>query len=188
MNERTSTMRAALTSILALTLAACTGSASGTKAGGSGGGGGGAGGSTGKDGGGLQIKQDAGAPPTGAGTPIKFCNALALEGNMNLRLILNIGEPAVKLTADSGGCSTMPGTACQTIPPGDHAVVVTDDAGEMIFSGMATIGAGEQWMVLATLDRMTMQPTLLGGALKAGYTCATIDPFMPPPGDAGAGN
>jgi len=196
MNERSSTARAALTLILsALALVACDGgSKNSTKTGGSGGG---AGGSGGKDGGGLtQPDAGGGGGATGAGTPIKFCNALALQGNQNLRLTLKLGEEPLLLSADSGGCSTAPGATCKTITPGIVKVVLADDADMPIAEGTVTIGAGEEWMVLATLDRMTMEPTVVGGALKAGYTCATLNPFMPPDGgtpnppvgDAGAGN
>lgn len=173
MNERGSTARAALWLIPALALVACTGSASNTPKGGDGG----------------TNKLDGGSADTGgtaSGATIKFCNALALEGNMNLRLIMKVGEPPVELVADSGNCSTPVGSACKPIPVGMHQVMVTDDKGEGFAMGSMTVMAGQQVIMVATLDDMS-KPTVEGGALKAGFTCAMFDPFEAvPPGDGGS--
>jgi len=163
MNERGSTARAALWLIPALALVACTGSAGNTK----------------PDGGSVDTAVAAGAT-------IKFCNALALEGNMNLRLIMKVGEPPVELVADSGACSTPVNAACKPIPVGMHQVMVTDDKGEGFAMGSMTVMAGQQVIMVATLDDMS-KPTVEGGALKAGFTCAMFNPFEAvPPGDGGS--
>jgi hypothetical protein len=49
-------------------------------------------------------------------TSIKFCNALALQGNQNLKLTLNVAD--LVMVADSGTCSTPVGAACRTVAGG----------------------------------------------------------------------
>ncbi|HXU83155.1 MAG TPA: hypothetical protein VN914_17290 [Polyangia bacterium] len=213
MNERTpKKLLLALSLVPALVLAvACGGSSSsspnppvnpGGGAGGGGGGGGlsfgGMGGGGAGGGGGINLggNKDAGASGGSGGgaggggggsigtgsTSIKFCNALALQGNQNLKLTLNVAD--LVMVADSGTCSTPVGAACRTVAGGAMVPVsLADDTGQLIAQGTVNIGMGEQWMMLATLDNM-MQPTVVGGALKAGYTCSSVDPFAAPDGGA----
>jgi hypothetical protein len=139
--------------------------------------------------------KDAGAD-AGPSAQLKFCNALALQGNGNLRLSLQVGDPPVVMTANSGECSTPTGSPCKLVPVGMMVPVrLVDDMAEEVLSGTAPIKAGEQWMMLATLGN-DMLPTLKIGTLKPQYMCSTIDPFMAPDGgmmmeppspDAGAG-
>jgi hypothetical protein len=181
MNERISAARMALALILPLAVAACSGSSDGK--------------ASGNDGG----SKDSGAagdanPTTGGTAQIKFCNGLSLQNNGNLRLSLQVGDPPVVMTANSGECSTPTGTPCKTVPAGMNPVHLVDDMNQDVASGTVTIGAGEQWMMLATISNTTGGPTVIGGALKAQYTCSTVDPFMVPDGgmepvtpDGGAG-
>jgi hypothetical protein len=138
--------------------------------------------------------KDAGAD-AGPSAQLKFCNALALQGNGNLRLSLEVGDPPVVMTANSGECSTATGSPCKLVPVGMMVPVrLVDDMAEEVASGTVAIKAGEQWMMLATIGNNNL-PTVIGGALKAQYTCSTVDPFMipdggvmePPSPDAGAG-
>jgi len=212
MNERTpKKLLLALSLVPALVLAVACGSSSsspnppvnpGGGAGGGGGGGGltfgGMGGGGAGGGGGINLggNKDAGASGGSGGgaggggggsigtgsTSIKFCNALALQGNQNLKLTLNVAD--LVMVADSGTCSTPVGAACRTVAGGPMVPVsLADDTGQLIAQGTVNIGMGEQWMMLATLDNM-MQPTVVGGALKAGYTCSSVDPFAAPDGGA----
>jgi hypothetical protein len=179
MKER-STARAALCLIPALALAACTGSASNSNAKP------GDGGTTSKLDGGKGDSAGGGGPV--GGSAIKFCNALAREGNANLRLILKVGDPPVELIADSGGCSTTANAACKTVAPGMALMVnITDDMDMPFATGMIDIAADKQYVMVATLDDTTGKPTVEGGSLKPGFSCAMFDPFMPGPApDAGA--
>jgi hypothetical protein len=129
---------------------------------------------------------DAGPGDTGGGgtAQIKFCNALALQNNGNLRLSLQVGDPPVVMTADSGQCSTPTGSPCNTVPAGINSVHLVDDTNQEFASGTVTIAAGEQWMMLATINNTTGDPTVIGGALKPQYTCSSVDPF---PADGGVG-
>jgi hypothetical protein len=180
MNERISAACAALALILPLALA-CSGSSDGKATGNN-------------DGGGSKDSGAAGDATTGGMAQIKFCNALALQNNGNLRLTLQVGDPPVVMTADSGQCSTPTGSPCKTVPAGMNPVHLVDDMNAEVAGGTVNIGAGEQWMMLATISNTTGAPTVIGGALKAQYTCSTVDPFMVPDGgmtepapDAGAG-
>jgi hypothetical protein len=207
MNERISAARVAL--IFLLPALACGGSSDGkgpvTGSGGSVGGGGAGGGislggnkdggANGGSGGGIVIGGNKDGGTTGAGgsiggggaAQIKFCNGLSLQGNANLHLSLEVGTPPLMMMADSGTCSTAVGVACKSVPAGMQPVRLLDDTGQEVATGTVMIGDGEQWMMLATLDQTNNQPTVVGGALKAQYTCSGVDPFAAPPAvDGGA--
>jgi hypothetical protein len=172
MNDRISAARLALAFLLPLALA-CNGSSDEKKTTGSG--------------------KDA-SVDAGPSAQLKFCNALALQGNGNLRLSLQVGDPPVVMTANSGECSTPTGSPCKLVPVGMVPVRLVDDMAEEVASGTATIKAGEQWIMVATIGANNL-PAVKGGTLMAQYMCSTIDPFMvpdggmmePPSPDAGAG-
>jgi hypothetical protein len=157
-------------------------------------------GACGSSSGGNAAVPDGGKKDTGAGqssgmASLKFCNGLELAGNMTLRLSLEVGTAPLVLTADSGNCSTVVNAACKMVAPGEATVTLVDAQHRMIASGKATFAAGEQWVMLATIDDATMKPALLGAALDEGETCSAFNPFedatdggtTPPPADAGAG-
>jgi hypothetical protein len=112
---------------------------------------------------------------------LKFCNALQVQGGQDLVLSLEVGTPPVVLTAHSGTCNTPTGSPCANVAAGQQVVRLIDDQGLEIASGVVSIGAGEQWMMLATIAGG--QPTVRGGLLMPQYACSTVDPFTTP--DAG---
>ena len=132
---------------------------------------------------------------TGGTAEVKFCNGLS-HGTMSVVLSVEVGSPAVKFSAASGTCSTAIGVPCQTIPAGSLAVTMVDDQQQSLAMGNITLVDGEKWILVATLDDQTLQPTVRGGHLRPEYTCAEVDPFevadagmsamMMPAADAGA--
>lgn len=122
----------------------------------------------------------------------KFCNNLVTMMGP-LTLTLEIGTPAVKLTAVSGKCSVDKGATCAGIPAGFHPWKLTLD-GETVITGSSEIKAGEQRIFVADLDMATRRPDVIDGILQMGVQCKDFDPFegatdpgtpMPPTGPGG---
>jgi hypothetical protein len=95
---------------------------------------------------------------------VKFCNPLSLQNNQPLDLTLEVGsDKPVTVTAGSGTCVPKVKDACLKIPVGRNVPVVlrmgTDKLAQAIVDNIV---AGEEWLIMADLDDMTMSPTLAG--------------------------
>jgi hypothetical protein len=100
---------------------------------------------------------------------MKFCNPLSLQNNQPLDLTLEVGsDKPVIITAGSGTCVPKVKDACLKIPVGKNVPVVlkmgTDKLAQAIVDDIV---AGEEWLILADLDDMTMAPTVSGGKIPA---------------------
>jgi hypothetical protein len=97
---------------------------------------------------------------------LKFCNPLSLQNNQPLDLTLEVGsEKPVALTAASGTCTPKAkGAACIRVPLGVNVPVVMKMGTDRLASEVLEIKAGEEWLVLASLDDMS-RPALEGGSL-----------------------
>jgi hypothetical protein len=115
------------------------------------------------------------ASTNGGMASVKFCNELE-SGMMSIDLFVEIGQPVVRLTAASGKCSTMKGATCATIPANKDTSVSLFYSSMRLSSGTIDITGGTEIVLIATLtDDPQPQPTLIGGVLNAGVTCANFD-------------
>ena len=126
------------------------------------------------DGGGVKLDKGG----TGKKSVGKFCHNLVDKNNKTLTLTLKIGTGSsqVSLSAWSGACSTVVGVQCHQMPIGNNMPMEVWYNGQVMIKGSATIAGGEQWLILLTLDKNN-NPECQGGALKAGYTCQSYNPF-----------
>ena len=107
------------------------------------------------------------APPPGpgAGTGIKLCNRLP-AGVAEMM----VGD-ALVLTAKPGECSTMKGTACQQVPSGPTAIVISID-GEQVLDTTETLPEGREEIFRLANNALNTD------VLPAGTACKD---FEPPP-------
>lgn len=127
------------------------------------------------------------APTDGAsagGAPVlKFCNSLFGAGSTSITLTLAIGNPPVSFTAASGQCDPPPPTACRTIQSGAAvSTVLLDAGGTQLAKGTLAFAPGTEYIFFSAIGS-SGNATVQGGAVKAPYQCATIDPY---PRDGGA--
>jgi hypothetical protein len=142
-------------------------------------------GAPGPDGGSVGTTDAApndGASP-GAAPIMKFCNSLFGAGSTSITLTLAIGNPPVSFTAASGQCDPPPPTACRTIQGGSAvSTVLLDSGGVQLAKGTLGFAPGTEYIFFSAIGA-SGNPTVQGGAVKAPYQCATIDPY---PHDGGA--
>ena len=83
----------------------------------------------------------------------KFCNSV-VAGDQNVRMTLEIGTGAkkVSITADSGVCKPISGTACTPIPIGSGIPVSLMFDGEAIVTYPVDFEDGAFWIFLAYTD------------------------------------
>jgi hypothetical protein len=122
--------------------------------------------------------RDAGAtgdrPATSQGTGMatgRFCNTIILSGGMSIDFTVEIGDPAVRLTAGSRLCAPGDGQPCSKLPTGTVPYtfsLLNPMTGQInvIESGTMVIGAGEELFMLTTLNAMNL-PELVAGILNS---------------------
>jgi hypothetical protein len=94
---------------------------------------------------------------------VKFCNPLSLQNMMPLDLTLEVGSKPVTVTAASGTCVPKVKDACLKIPVGKNVPMVLKLGADKLAQVVVDdIVAGEEWLILADLDDMTMSPTIAG--------------------------
>ena len=121
-------------------------------------------------------KHDGGG--TGKKSVGKFCHNLVDKDNKTITLTLKIGSGSsmVSLSAWTGACSTVVGVQCHQLPSGNNMPLEVWYDGQVMIQGSATIGFGEEWVIVLTLDKDN-KPEFQGGSLKTGYTCQSLDPW-----------
>jgi hypothetical protein len=123
----------------------------------------------------------------GGGAVMKFCNELyAVDPatGMQTEAELTVIFAGVEATALSGTCTPVVPNACIPVPAGGNPSVVLQDPsmnppGE-IASGTfptLTVADGDELFVVATIDDVTMSPTVEAGTFNADFACAETDPF-----------
>lgn len=117
---------------------------------------------------------DGGAP---SGPSVgKFCNTLMNADGSLFEQTLEIGNPPIKLTAQSGKCSTSVGQMCVALPTG-RVVLALVEGGMTVATGAFEILPGTRYLFVTTVNPMTMQEGLTGGALRPEFTCENANPF-----------
>ena len=108
----------------------------------------------------------------------KFCHNLVDKDNKTITLTLKLGSGSkqVSLSAWTGACSTVVGVQCHELPQGNNMPLEVWYNGQVMVQGSSTIGAGEEWVIVLTLDKDN-NPVFQGGKLNAGYTCMSTKAF-----------
>lgn len=109
-------------------------------------------------------------PPAGAAN-VKFCNAInGPSGPIKVSLTLG----GLKLEAMSGTCA--PDSGCQSMTAGNARLSFTMDNKE-VFAQEIGVESGQQYLVVATVDRASQKVQLGGGKLPPQAACASANPF-----------
>jgi hypothetical protein len=129
-------------------------------------------------------------PPAGGSSggdaQVKFCNGVQSDkGAVDIEMTIGAGSNPVKVA--SGSCLPAKGNACATIKAGPSRITFRM-GGKEVFAQDIAIEAGQQYLVVSTVDRGTQKIGLGGGKLAAGAQCAAADPFAgsSPGGTGGA--
>jgi hypothetical protein len=101
---------------------------------------------------------------------LKFCNGVSKPGSP-LEMELVIGS--MKWKAAAGTCS--PGD-CSMVDAGVARLVFNLD-GKEVFAQDVAIEAGQQYVVISTVDKASQKVGLSGGKLRSGASCASENPF-----------
>ena len=113
----------------------------------------------------------SGGAGQGSSAKVKFCNAVrADKGPVTMKL--TIGD--VQLEAASGACDLA--SMCSSVPAGTAHLVFSLDGREVYAQDIA-IEADQQYVVFATVDKVSQKIGLGGGKLPLGLECAKQDPF-----------
>ncbi len=130
--------------------------------------------------------KDGAAPDEGAGAGTalaKLCNGLTRNG-ASITISVDVGVTApVRLTADSGTCSSTLGQMCQTIPSGMQTLTFFVDD-QMSGTAQVAIMDGEEIVLTAGLNAMGQGSLKLTRVSRLGQTCAAFDAFAVPDGGA----
>lgn len=102
---------------------------------------------------------------------LKFCNNRLGSDSRPSDLVLEIGNPAVKVTARSGTCAPVIGNGCLAIQTGDAVPVTLREDGRQLTSELLDIRSGDQWILVAYPEA----PILDGGELIEEMPCAAFD-------------
>jgi hypothetical protein len=113
--------------------------------------------------------------PVGGGAVVKLCNELS-KGMIDFTITVLLGPPQnpIRLSALSGTCSPPTGMACTPIPTGDVPYVMLDGTEELDRGVVRGVRAGEEILLLATLNKTTGAPMVEGGPLKPEFKCADL--------------
>ena len=123
---------------------------------------------------------DGGTP--GSGQPvaaIKFCNPLINGDGTKIEIALDIGDPPVRITANSDSCTPAVGQACARIPAGITVPVTLSHEGRTIAESAFRVESGESWILIASVDQLSREPIVDGGRLKPEHTCESVDLYPP---------
>ena len=117
------------------------------------------------------VKYDTGGLPPKKSVG-KFCHNLVDKNDKTITLTLKIGSGSsqVSLSAWTNACSTVLGVQCHQLPVGNNMPLEVWLQGQVVAQGSASIGPGEEWVIVLTMDS-NGKPEFQGGALKTGYTC-----------------
>jgi hypothetical protein len=132
----------------------------------------------------MPMTPPSGGSSSGGDAQIKFCNGVQSDkGAVDIEMAIGSSTP-VKVA--SGACLPAKGDGCSTIPAGP-ARLTFKMGGKEVFAQNVAIEAGQQYLVVSTLERGSQKLGLGGGKLPAGAQCATSDPFAgaSPGGDPG---
>jgi hypothetical protein len=102
---------------------------------------------------------------------LKFCNNRPGAGNRPSDLVLEIGNPGVRITARSGTCAPVVGDGCIAIQTGQAVPISLREEGRQLTSQLLEVREGEEWVLIAYADA----PILDGGELIADMPCASFD-------------
>lgn len=127
---------------------------------------------------------DAGPPALTAAQSarVKFCNAYAPNGEA-AHLVLELGQPAIKLRATSGACSSAPGAGCATLMPGAISVALRSemDPDPALVLTAVQLGADQDWLFVARANADGEGQLAGSQLLGPGVSCATADASSLPP-------
>jgi hypothetical protein len=112
--------------------------------------------------------QDQPGPTTAV---LKFCNSRLGNDSRPSDIVLEIGNPAVRITARSGTCAPSVGDGCLAIQTGEAVPVSMREEGQQLVSQLLDIRSGDQWVLVAYPDA----PILDGGELVEAMPCSAFD-------------
>ena len=123
------------------------------------------------------VKYDTGGQPPKKSVG-KFCHNLVDKSDQTITMTLKIGTGSsqVSLSAWTNACSTVLGVQCHQLPIGNNMPMEVWLGSQVVVKGSATIGPGEEWVIVLTMDK-DGNPEFQGGSLKAGYTCQSTKAF-----------
>jgi hypothetical protein len=100
---------------------------------------------------------------------LKFCNNRLGADNRPTEIVLEIGNPAVRVSARSGTCAPAKG-ACLAIQTGNAVPVTLREDGRQLISQLLEVQTGDEWILVAYPDA----PILDGGELVQEVPCSSF--------------
>jgi hypothetical protein len=128
-------------------------------------------------------------PPAGGSSgnaQVKFCNGVQSDkGAVDIEMTIGTGSNPYKVA--SGSCLPAKGDSCAMIKAGPSHISFRM-GGKEVFAQDIAFEAGQQYVIVSTVDRGSQKIGLGGGKLAAGAQCAAADPFAAssPGGGGGA--
>jgi hypothetical protein len=119
----------------------------------------------------LACEGDSISPPASSAALLKFCNLRAGANNQATEITLEIGNPAVRISARSGTCAPAVGQGCQAIQSGTAVPVALREEGRQLAAELLDVQVGEEWILVAYPD----DPILDGGELREAFPCSSFD-------------
>jgi hypothetical protein len=104
---------------------------------------------------------------------VKFCNGIGSDKG-SVEVDIAVGTLRFKLA--SGACTPAKGQACQAVPAGRTRISFST-GGKEVFAQDVALDAGQEYLVVSTVDRVSQKVGLAGGKLSATGQCASADPF-----------
>jgi hypothetical protein len=102
---------------------------------------------------------------------LKFCNTRLGSDNRPSELTLEIGDPAVRITARSGTCAPTVGQGCLAIQAGSAVPLTMREDGRSLTNQLLEVHSGDEWLLIAYPDA----PILDGGELVEAMPCSAFE-------------
>ena len=121
---------------------------------------------------------DSNSAMPGGTASVKFCNTFFMgsaAAPVPFDMILQIGNPGVKLVAKSGECSSAVAAACTTVPSGVNGYRLIAD-NQVLDWGTLSFYSGEQFVVFTSPDSR-MAPRAVDVLLDMPDKCDSFDFF-----------
>jgi hypothetical protein len=109
--------------------------------------------------------------PSGTSAVLKFCNTRLGVDSRPTELTLEIGNPAVRISARSGTCAPSVGHGCLAIQAGSAVPITMREDGRSLTTQLLEVHSGDEWLLIAYPDA----PILDGGELVEAMPCSAFE-------------